>query len=196
MRATDGSRHDATSSSGCTLDSASISGYRISLYRPRIEGLFARIERWTNLLNGDTHWRSISRDNITTLYGTTAESRVADPNDPSRVFKWLICQSYDDKGNAIVYGYKAEDSENVDRSAACEKNRTELSRSANRLLKRIQYDNLVSRLVQADLSKTGWMFEVVFDYGEHDPDSPKPNDIGTWICRNDPFSSYRARYEI
>ena len=43
------------------------------------------------------------KDNITTWYGKTAESRIADPADPPRVFSWLICESYDDKGNAIVY---------------------------------------------------------------------------------------------
>jgi hypothetical protein len=46
--------------------------------RPRIEGLFARIERWVNVSNPvDTFWRSISRDNITTCYGKTAASRIA-----------------------------------------------------------------------------------------------------------------------
>src|SRR6266516_4801619 len=50
--------------------------YRIRRYRPRVEGLFARIERWTNLDSGEMHWRSISKDNITTLYGQTAESRI------------------------------------------------------------------------------------------------------------------------
>ena len=43
--------------------------YTIRRYRPRIEGLFARIERWTNVSTGESHWRSITRDNITTLYG-------------------------------------------------------------------------------------------------------------------------------
>ncbi len=32
-------------------------GYSIKAYRPRIEGLFARIERWTRQSDGDTHWR-------------------------------------------------------------------------------------------------------------------------------------------
>ena len=41
--------------------------YRIHHYRPRIESLFARIERWTNLATGITHWRSISKDNITAI---------------------------------------------------------------------------------------------------------------------------------
>src|SRR5262249_19781463 len=37
--------------------------YRVRRYRPRIEGLFARIERWTNTLDAtDVFWRSISKD--------------------------------------------------------------------------------------------------------------------------------------
>src|SRR5262245_14000810 len=81
-------------------------GYRISSYRPRIEGLFARIERWTNQNDAtDVFWRSISKDNVTTRYGKTRESRIVDPADPTRIFSWLICESYDDKGNAIVYEY-------------------------------------------------------------------------------------------
>lgn len=40
--------------------------YRIHRYRPRIEGLFARIERWTNVESGDTHWRFITKENVTT----------------------------------------------------------------------------------------------------------------------------------
>lgn len=171
-------------------------GYQIRKYRPRVEGLFARIERWTALNSGETHWRSISRDNITTLYGKTAESRIADPSHPSHVFSWLICESYDDKGNAIVYGYKSEDSEGVETSQAHEQNRTDQSRATNRYLKHIQYGNRVSRLVQPDLDAMGWLFEVVFDYGEHESDKPRPNDTGLWSVRNDPFSSYRSGFEV
>lgn len=40
------------------------------------------------------------------------------------------------------------------------------------------------------------MFEVVFDYGEHDQESPQPQDRGEWLCRPDPFSSYRAGFEV
>jgi hypothetical protein len=40
--------------------------YRIRHYSTRIAALFARIERWTNAL-GYTQWRSIVKDNITTL---------------------------------------------------------------------------------------------------------------------------------
>ena len=73
-------------------------GYRVTRYRPRIEGLFARIEHWTNVNDpSDTVWRSISRDNVTTFYGKTAASRIADPADPTRIFTWLLCESFDDK---------------------------------------------------------------------------------------------------
>jgi RHS repeat-associated protein len=179
--------------------------YRIVRYRPRIEGLFARIERWTNHeIPSDTFWRSISRDNVTTWYGRTPESRVFDPDDPSRIFSWLICESYDDKGNAIVYGYESENSLNVDRSRAHEANRTDQSRSANRYLKRIRYGNrqpyfpeLVAGEPWPVVPGDGqWLFEVVLDYGEHDLNTPTPGDTGTWTRRRDPFSSYRAAFEI
>ena len=41
-----------------------------------------------------------------------------------------------------------------------------------------------------------WLFEVVFDYGEHDPDQPTPEDSSPWPVRLDPFSSYRAGFEV
>src|SRR5262245_1468391 len=90
-------------------------GYRIRSYRPRIEGLFARIERWTKL-DGDVHWRSISKDNLLTIYGKDPESRVYDPLDPRRIFNWLICETRDDKGNGIIYEYAGENSVNVELS--------------------------------------------------------------------------------
>ena len=40
------------------------------------------------------------------------------------------------------------------------------------------------------------MFEVVFDYGEHDAANPKPDDSGKWFCRHDPFSQYRSGFEV
>jgi hypothetical protein len=130
-------------------------GYRVRRYRPRIEGLFARIERWSSANDAsDTFWRSISRDDVTTVYGRNASSRIADPADPTRIFTWLLCESFDDKGNAAVYDYVAEDGRGVDLRRASESNRTEAARSANRYLKRVRYGNRTSRLVESDLSRT------------------------------------------
>jgi RHS repeat-associated protein len=175
--------------------------YRVQAYRPRVEGLFARVERWTRAETGETHWRSITKENVTTLYGKDDGSRIYDQSDddplhPRRVFGWLISETWDDKGNAIVYEYRAENEEGVDLARPCERNRAGAARTANRYLKRIKYGNRVSRLSDPGLQQPGWMFEVVFDYGEHDADAPLPDDAGAWPCRHDPFSVYRAGFEI
>jgi RHS repeat-associated protein len=175
--------------------------YRVQRYRPRVEGLFARIERWTNLADpADVFWRSISRDNVTTWYGRTGDSRIADPADPRRIFSWLICASYDDKGNVIAYCYKKENDEQVDTSKASERNR---ERRANRYLKRIRYGNHTPypapgpAVAWPELPADGqWYFELVFDYGEHDPVNPLPQDAPGWRVRPDPFSSYRSGFEV
>src|SRR3984957_20342973 len=78
--------------------------YAIRRYRPRCESAFARIERWQQSATGDVHWRTVTKDNVTSLYGLSAASRICDPADPARVFSWLIDLSYDDRGNAISYG--------------------------------------------------------------------------------------------
>ena len=171
-------------------------------YRPRIEGLFARIERWTNLSTGELHWRSISKDNVTTLYGKENDARIFDPADPDpahpkRIFTWLICESYDDKGNSILYTYKAEDAERVDRTATHERNHLAGPAFAQRYLKHIQYGNRTPRQANEDLlQRTDRMFEVVFDYGEHGDDAPLPAGSDEWAPRMDAFSTCRAGFEV
>lgn len=175
--------------------------YRIEPYRPRTEGMFARIERWTNLATGVIHWRTITRDNVTTLYGRDNNSRIfdpaePDPENPTRIFRWLVSESHDDKGNVVVYEYKPENTDAVSLSDVHERNRSVASRAVERHIKRIRYGNRVSRLVDPEAALNDWMFEVVFDYGEHDVDNPTPNDDGEWLCRRDPFSTYRAGFEV
>ena len=170
-------------------------GYAIRCYRPRIEGVFARIERWTSETDpSDVFWRSISRDNVTSVYGKTGSSRIADPADARRIFSWLICERYDDKGNAVLYQYKSEDADSIEALAANEKNR---SRGAQRYLKRVKYGNSTPRQPSEDLDqRTDWHFEIVCDYGEHDRNNPAPLDAGKWLCRHDPFSTYRSGFEV
>ena len=86
------------------------------------------------------------------------------------IFSWHICQTCDDKGNAIVYEYVGEDSQNVDLAQPNERNRL---RNANRYLKRIWYGNRQPNrdgdwkpTDPAQLPIETWMFEVVFDYDE------------------------------
>ena len=198
-------------------------GYRIRSYRPRIEGLFARIERWTRFSDGDVHWRSISKDNLLTIYGKDRESRIFDPLAPRRIFSWLICETRDDKGNGIVYEYVGENSVAIGLSHANEANRGDADsplRTANRYIKRIRYGNKTSLLDNVGkrplfltgnaLADAGWMFEVVFDYGDEPyveslPDAEKRVFVQltisdspgrSWPVRRDPFSTYRSGFEV
>lgn len=185
-------------------------GYRIHRYRPRIEGLFARIERWTRINQPtDIHWRSISQDNQLSIYGLDTNSRISDPKNEYRIFSWLICETRDDKGNAISYSYKAEDGIGVDERRISERNRgapNDIRRTANRYLKSIRYGNRIPLLdtdgqrpdfLSAEqLTNLEWLFEVVLDYGEHDADAPSPADSGEWNYRADAFSTYRAGFEV
>ena len=206
---------------GCWVDDEfELDGHCVKRYRPRIEGLFARIERWTRLDDGDEHWRSISKDNTLTIYGRDERSRIFDPQNRHHIFSWLICESYDDKGNAIVYEYAAENGDGVDLSRASEHGRI---RTANRYPKRILYGNRhpllrdddspgfrPSHVRPPDFGHADWMFEVVFDYGEGHYRSEPSDSNGCeyvrctselpvdphWPVRRDPFSSYRSCFEI
>ena len=178
--------------------------YRVQRYRPRIEGLFARIERWTNQDNpADVRWRSISRDNITTWYGKSEDSRIADPSDATRIFSWLISESYDDKGNAIVYEYAVEDDREVDRTQVNERNRV---RTANRYLKRIKYGNRTPNR-DAALATTeparprrhvdvrgGLRLWRALHERRYDQHARRCSHLG--LVRPDPFSSYRSGFEV
>jgi hypothetical protein len=176
--------------------------YSVAHYRPRIEGLFARIERWTAVESGITHWRTISRDNVTTLYGFDVDSRLADPTDPRHIFAWHICRSFDDRGNLIHYQYVAEDDRGVGTSNAHEANRAPEARTAQRYLKRICYS--FASPYFPDWTEQGaevalpdaWHCELVFDYGDHADDVPLPAPDRPWPVRPDPFSSYRSGFEI
>ena len=176
--------------------------YTVGLYRPRVENAFERIERWVATTTGASHWRTITRDNVTTLYGVDATSQVADPANPLHVFQYLICRTWDDKGNVTVYDYVADDNTGVDLSQTHEANRTTAIRATQRYLRSIRYGNLQPYLpVWSSDGKetplpTDFMFEVVLDYGDHSPDAPTPAPDRPWAIRPDPFSSYRAGFEV
>ena len=53
-----------------------------------------------------------------------ADSRIADPRDPTHIFSWLICESYDDKATRSVYEYAPENGAGVPIDRAHERNRT------------------------------------------------------------------------
>lgn len=180
--------------------------YDVRLYRPRIEGTYARIERWTELVSGLSHWRTITRENVISLFGMEDTSRVANPADKRQVFRWHLSQVIDNRGNVTLYQYVADDGTGVDRTAAHEANRSDDVRKTQRYLKRIFYGNATphfpdwSAAAEADVplpvAPADWHFQVVFDYGDHAPDAPTPTPDRAWPVRPDAFSWYRAGFEV
>ena len=176
--------------------------YEVSFYRPRIEGGFARIERWRHATTGNTYWRTISASNVTSIFGKSAQARIADPADPARIYQWLIERSYDDKGNLIEYEYKQENKQGLSNGEAHTKNRLAPDGTllyANAYLKRVRYGNRISfapnRAAQGGYTG-GFLFETAFDYGEYDENEPWRGETKEWTYRPDAFSNYRSGFEV
>ncbi|NEQ64449.1 MAG: hypothetical protein F6K21_02905 [Symploca sp. SIO2D2] len=169
--------------------------YRVITYRPRVEGLFAKIERWLNQETGDCYWRTVSKDNVTSIFGKTEQARIFDPDSPRRVFQWLLEETFDSKGNYVVYRYKSENTDNVP-LVIYEKNHLQ---TANKYLERIQYGSDSPLSEGQDIKSVNWHFEVVFDYGEYNinPSNSNPyTPVRKWESRPDPFSTFNAGFEI
>ncbi|MBA2937207.1 insecticidal toxin complex protein [Paenibacillus sp. CGMCC 1.16610] len=173
--------------------------YTIRYYRPRIEGLFARIERWSRKSAQEVKWRVISKQNVTTLFGWSAASTISDPKDATKAFAWLPEFVFDDKGNCVHYIYKKEDDKGFDETLLHNRNRTAdgTITYANLYVEKVLYGNKTPyrQLNNAYPDEADYLFQTVFDYGEYDTNAPysKTKD---WDFRTDAFSDYRAGFEI
>jgi RHS repeat-associated protein len=96
-------------------------------YRPRTEGLFARIEHY-RYLDGRNYWQVRSKDGLVSYYGeellpitvagdtptappvanTANTAIIADPFYPANVFGWHLTRTVDPFGNEIRYRYERE----------------------------------------------------------------------------------------
>lgn len=145
---------------------------RPTRFRPRTEGLFARILHHRS--PQDNYWEVRSKDGLISLYGTPRPDQVpADWSDPSTVrdpdplkqhhiFAWKLTETRDPFGNRVQYEYIRDSGE----------------RDAHKwdqpLLERIRYADY------SDQGETKYLVSVAFDYED----------------RPDPFSEYRAGFEI
>jgi RHS repeat-associated protein len=163
------------------------SAHRVQRFRPRHDTAFTRIERCEDLATGQVFWRTVSRDNVRSVFGRTPAGRVADPADDRRVFQWLLEEVRDDRGNVAAYEYKAEDLTGVSTTALHERHRLDGPPPARRYLKRIRYGNRTPGRCDPAC------FLVVFDYGEH---GDGPAEERPWPVRPDPYSDHRAGFEL
>ena len=135
-------------------------------YRPRTEGLFARIEHRRDTLTD--HWEVRSKDGLVSVYGTPRSvqddpATIANPENRAQIFHWQLTETQDPFGNVIRYDYERD-----------------LGDTSDHLwdqlyLKRIRYVDYTD-------SQAGEKFLVsaTFNYEE----------------RPDPFSEYRPGFEI
>ncbi|MCP3927086.1 MAG: insecticidal toxin complex protein [Desulfobacterales bacterium] len=171
----------------------------IRFYRPRVEGLFARIEKWSGKHSQEVKWRVITPENITTLFGWNITSRIHDPKDEKRIFEWLPEFVFDDKGNCAHYIYKKEDDKGFNTSLLYNRNRLKKGKLTytNLYLEKVLYGNKTpyENYKDAYPSAADYTFETIFDYGEYDTNAPYKK-IKDWGYRADAFSEYRAGFEI
>ncbi len=173
--------------------------FTIRFYKPRIEGLFARIERWSSKNSSEKKWRVITKDNVTTLFGWSADSRIADPKDENRIYEWLPEFVFDDKGNCSHFVYKPEDDKGFDTSLLYNRNRLVSGNITytNLYLEKVLYGNKTpyKKFGDAFPIDSDYIFSTVFDYGTLKAiDSvEKVND---WDFRLDAFSEYKSGFEI
>lgn len=168
-------------------------------YKPRIEGLFARIERWTEKANGRIKWRVISKENTTTLFGWSTNSIVSNPEDSNKIYEWLPEFVFDDKGNCNQYIYKKEDEVGFDSSFLHQRNRLKNGSVTytNLYLDTILYGNKTPYKQFGDPfpAETDYMFQTVFDYGTLAV-GDSLDTINPWDYRPDAFSDYKAGFEV
>ncbi len=173
--------------------------FTIRFYKPRIEGLFARIERWSNKTSQEIKWRVISKENVTTLFGWSDKSRISEPKNAHKVFEWLPEFVFDDKGNCSHYIYKKEDNKGLDESLIHNRNRLESGNITytNLYIEKVLYANKKPYKNFNDIfpPETDYCFQTVFDYGEYNLNAPY-DKVDTWNFRQDAFSENKAGFEI
>ncbi|NNA56988.1 SpvB/TcaC N-terminal domain-containing protein [Pseudomonas koreensis] len=166
-------------------------------YWPRVESNFALREYWQPLTGAEPgFWLIHGADGSLQLYGKSAAARRADPDDPLRVFSWLLCESLNPHGEHIGFDYLADDQDlNDDRDCR-----------AQRYLRAVFYGNASASQelygwTQDSPVEGDWHFHLLFDYGERSTSlTEMPEYAGDtlqpWPVRPDPFSTFGQGFEL
>ncbi|WP_454836029.1 SpvB/TcaC N-terminal domain-containing protein [Pseudomonas lini] len=170
-------------------------------YWPRVENDFALRERWQPVTQPmqeekPAFWLMHGVDGSLHMYGKTAASRRAAPDNPARICAWLLCESMNAHGEHICFDYKADDQDPDPIH----------DYRAQRYLRGVLYGNFTaSQNLYAwtveNPAELDWHFHLLFDYGERSKSlTEKPEYDGDtlqpWLTRPDPFSTYGQGFEV
>ncbi|TPA09262.1 virulence protein [Burkholderia pseudomallei] len=175
--------------------------HTITRYQPRTERNFSKIEHWQPSDDtGAGFWLIRSADGQVHILGKTAQARISAPGNSTHVAQWLLEESMSAGGEHVYYEYYAED--DVGCSAA--EKHAHPDTSAQRYLAIVHYGNIhpsdcLFVLSDTAPSSAGWLFVLVFDYGERAASIdavPKFASSQPWLSRTDPFSRYEFGFEV
>ncbi|CAM3456849.1 B component of insecticidal toxin complex (Tc) [Xenorhabdus nematophila ATCC 19061] len=174
--------------------------WQVTRYFPRVEGDFARIERWQ--VTGEADFWLVHHTNGEVLcLGKTAQARIADSAEPKvRIAAWLAEESVSPTGEHIYYQY-------INAADAGVRDPAGRDTHNQRTLQAVLYGNVTA---QSDLflwdgdaepARQDWLFTLVLDYGARSMDSTVPPaltlpDKATWPVRQDAFSTYETGFEV
>lgn len=145
-------------------------------YRPRTEGLFARIDHHHDAKND--YWEVRSKDGLVSFYGTQERpagasqdwqdpAALVNPDRKRNIFAWKLTETQDPFGNRIEYTYEPD----AGKPDSANKNPHEWNQP---LIKQIQYGDYTEQ------NQTKFLVTVTFEYEN----------------RSDAFSEYRSGFEI
>lgn len=186
--------------------------YTIQKYYVRTESSFDLIEYWQapeGTTGSQSFWKITHANHMISIFGKREQAVISDPSSPDKIFEWLLEENYNPTGDHQLFFYKEENSDNVPKNTVSEENRVV---TANKYIQFVRYgykDPVAGSMILTnhpgikDANKGDWHFEIVFDYGEYDIDAVivgtnltpyKPTKA--WAYRPDPFSMYRATFEV
>ena len=179
-----------------TYNGVGVGEHTVVRYWPRVESDFALRERWQPQGDEPPFWLVHGRDGSLHVYGKTAASRRADPDNPLRVSSWRLCESMNTHGEHICFDYKVDDQEPDPVH----------DYRAQRYLHGVFYGNFTASKdlytwTEENPANLDWHFHLLFDYGERTRSlTEKPvydgDTLQPWLTRPDPFSTYGQGFEL
>lgn len=148
------------------------------LYKLRTEKYFAKIQM-APAPDGFPCWIITTKDGVRNLLGNTNDSRLADPDNPNRIFSWHISETLSPTFNKVSFQYYKEDKAGLDPN-----NERPYSQIYPASISYVNFD---------DVGQERFLYRIDFDYGQFDENGETNGD---WSLRPDPFSAFRSGFEV